>query len=107
VEEEATAASITHRRGHRGVRHGDGAGAGAGIARTGAGARDGSGATVKSVVYAGWREGTALAGAGLKGRDGTGGGGIAGRKTARGWSGGTVRVVDALAPALRCSRDVH
>jgi hypothetical protein len=32
---------------------------------------------------------------------------IAERKTARrgGWSGGTVRLVDALAPALRCSRD--
>jgi hypothetical protein len=45
VEAEATAASITHGhhedvcgRGHRGVRHGDKAGAGAGIARTGAGA---------------------------------------------------------------------
>jgi hypothetical protein len=25
---------------------------------------------------------------------------------ARGWSGGTVRLVDALAPALRCSRDI-
>jgi hypothetical protein len=39
--------------------------------------------------------------------DGAVGGGIAGRKTARrgGWSGGTVRLVDALAPALRCSRD--
>jgi hypothetical protein len=51
--------------------------------------------------------------------DDAGGGGIAGRKTAwagaglqegrrrgaGGWSGGTVRLVDALAPALRCSRD--
>jgi hypothetical protein len=79
VEEEATAASITHGWGHRGVRHGDGAGAGAGIARTGAGARDGSGATVKSVAGAGLREATALAGAGL--RDGAGG--IVGRKTTR------------------------
>jgi hypothetical protein len=85
VEEEATTASITHGRGHRGVRHGDGAGAGAGIARTGAGAQDGSGATVKSVVYAGWREGTALAGAGLKGRDGVAGAGSqGGRRRGRG-----------------------
>jgi hypothetical protein len=40
---------------------------------------------------------TTLAGAGLQGGNGAGGG----------WSGGTVRVVDldALAPALRCSRD--
>jgi hypothetical protein len=64
VEAEATAASITHGRGqpiardadahvqrcrgitsgrgHRDVRHGDGAGAGAGIARTGAGAGGGT-----------------------------------------------------------------
>jgi hypothetical protein len=42
------------------------------------------------------REGTARAGAGLQGgRDGAGGG----------WSRGTMRVVDALAPALRCSRE--
>jgi hypothetical protein len=86
VEEEATAASITHGWGHRGVRHGDGAGAGAGIARTGAGARDGSGATVKSVAGAGLREATALAG-GIEGRrgqdcreeDGAGGAGAGAR----------------------------
>jgi hypothetical protein len=45
---------------------------------------------------AGCREGTARAGAGLPEEDGADGG----------WSGGTVRVVDALAPALRCSRDI-
>jgi hypothetical protein len=44
----------------------------------------------------------------MQGRDGAGGGGIAGRKTARARAraGARVRVVDALAPALRCSRDL-
>jgi hypothetical protein len=53
----------------------------------------------------------------MQGRDDAGGGGIAGKGrcgrdcreddgTGGGWSGGTVRVVDALAPALRCSRDL-
>jgi hypothetical protein len=48
----------------------------------------------------------AVADGGGRGRGG--GGGIGGRKTARrgGWSGGMVRLVDALAPALRCSRDI-
>jgi hypothetical protein len=59
-------------------------------------------------------------GGGMEGKDGAGGGGIAGKRrrgrgqdcreedgAGGGWSGGTVRVVDALAPALRCSRDVR
>jgi hypothetical protein len=92
----------------------------------GAGCREGT-----TRMGAGWREGTALPGAGLQGRDGAGGGGMQGRGGAGGggiagkgrrgrgqdcreedgagggWSGGTVRVVDALAPALRCSRDIY
>jgi hypothetical protein len=45
---------------------------------------------------AGCREGTTRAGRDRREEDGAG----------AGWSGGTVRVVDALAPALRCSRDI-
>jgi hypothetical protein len=56
---------------------------------------------------------------GMQGRRRGLAGGMQGRRRGRGrdcrkedsadggWSGGTVRLVDALAPALRCSRDVR
>jgi hypothetical protein len=55
----------------------------------------------------GCREGTARARARLKGKDDARAvaGLQGGRRRGRGWSGGTVRVVDALAPVLRCSTD--
>jgi hypothetical protein len=90
-------AVVAEQRGgwHDGTRRDDGARGKDTAAVTGSGVADGS-------VWRGLVDGGGIPGKGRRGRgrdrrEEDGGGG--------GWRGGTVRVVDALAPALRCSRD--
>jgi hypothetical protein len=113
-------AVVVERRGgwHGGTRQDDGARGEDTMAVTGSRVTNGS-------VWRGLADGDEMqgrddaSGGGMEGRDGAGGGGIAGKGrrgrgwdcreedgAGGGWSGGTVRVVDALAPALRCSRDL-